>query len=124
MQRKIQIARLLLVVSFMFTIVFQFAHSFTHMTKATSYVLEHGTHDHFSEKTEITKNVFEWKEHHHSLEKCFQCEMIPHSAILPEVISFTTIDVMRVEKTQQVVIQQFTPLSHVYFSLRAPPTFV
>lgn len=124
MQRKVHISRILLVVSLMFTIVFQFAHSYTHMSKTKSYVLEHGNHNHFTEKSKVASNTFEWNENHHVLEKCFQCDVIPHVAILSEVVSWSAIDSSVLKHIQDIAIQQFTPLSHVYFSLRAPPVFV
>ena len=124
MQRKVQIARFLLVVSFMFTIVFQFTHSIGHIIKTNSYITEHHDHDHFQKKTEVTKNVLEWKEHHDVLEHCFHCEVIPHSAILPDLIQFNLFEDVQAEKVQQLVVSQFTPLSHVYFSLRAPPAVI
>jgi putative GTP pyrophosphokinase len=124
MQRKIHIARFLLVVSFMFTMVFQFVHSLEHAVNTSRYAKEHANHTHFIEKRSCAEKTFEWKVNHHSLEKCFACDMIPSTAVVADI---TSVDFLHVEinkKVQDDVVQQFIPLSHVYYSLRAPPATV
>jgi putative GTP pyrophosphokinase len=109
----------------MFTMVFQFVHSLEHAINTNRYVKEHAEHTHFTEqRSSSIAKTFEWKESHHSLEKCFACDMIPSSAVVTEITSIDFPQVEIIKKVQDVVVQQFIPLSHVYYSLRAPPTIV
>ncbi|MTG96773.1 MULTISPECIES: hypothetical protein [Myroides] len=123
MQRRINIARVLLIVAVLFTTVFQFIHSYEHVTSFISYANEHSTHAHFNEKREDSGNRLEYKVNHNELEKCFACDIIIPADTTPILeLAFSSFE--HHEKVQQEVVQTFIPLSHVYYSLRAPPVFV
>lgn len=121
MQAKKNIARILLVVAIMFTIVFQFVHSYEHIVSSVEYKREHSTHAHFTEKRGDHLDQLTFKEAHSQLDKCFVCDTILNPAITSDILSveFTTFDVAK--EVQDIVSLSIIPLSQVFFSLRAPP---
>ncbi|APA91925.1 MULTISPECIES: hypothetical protein [unclassified Myroides] len=121
MQAKKNISRILLVVAIMFTIVFQFMHSFEHIVSSVEYEKEHSTHAHFNESRGDLSDQLTFKEAHSQLDKCFVCDTILNPAITSDVLSveFITYDVAR--SVQDIVSLSIIPLSQVFFSLRAPP---
>lgn len=121
MEKRRNIARVLLVVSFMFTIVFQFIHSFEHISSFVAYEEEHSTHAHFTEHREQLSTQLEWKENHGQLDKCFACDSILVPSLSADILDITFDSFPVLEKVQEVVVNTFVPLSHVYYSLRAPP---
>ena len=73
---KRNIARILLIVSIMFTVVFQLVHTYEHIESAIVYENEHGTHDHYNNKTASLDEGFQRKEHHQKIDHCFVCDFI------------------------------------------------
>lgn len=118
------IARILLIVTIMFTVIFQLVHTYEHIESAIVYENEHGTHDHYINKATALDEGFQWKEHHQEAEHCFVCDFILNKAILPskQDIALTATEIE--SKVQNEVILRFIPLSHVYYSLRAPPALI
>lgn len=105
----------------MFTIVFQFVHSYEHISASFEYEKEHSTHTHFTEKRGDHTNQITFTETHSQLDKCFVCDTILNPAITTDILSidFSTYEVAM--EVQSLISLSVTPLSHVYFSLRAPP---
>ncbi len=124
MQRKKNIARILLMVAFMFTIVFQFIHSYEHVLSSVTYEKEHASHAHFHEKRNDNGNVLQLKSYHSQLDKCFACDVIITPYIQADILEVDFINFELSQKVQDLAVLEFTPLSHVYFSLRAPPAIV
>ncbi|TDS65291.1 hypothetical protein [Myroides indicus] len=121
MQRKNYIARVLLLVAFMFTIVFQFTHSYSHILSSVLYENEHSTHAHFNEKREDTGKTLEWKEKHSPIEKCFACNFILNPCLSVDIEQIVFYNYETIRKVQDAISERFIPLSHIYYSLRAPP---
>lgn len=121
MQRKKNIARILLVVSVLFTIVFQFVHSYEHLVSTVRYEREHSTHAHFNEKRSDSTEQLTFKEVHDQLDQCFACDTILNQAILSELFSFDFSQFKVIKEVQDFVSLRVIPLSQIYFSLRAPP---
>ncbi|MEK6450436.1 MULTISPECIES: hypothetical protein [Myroides] len=124
MQRKKNIARILLMVAFMFTIVFQFVHSYEHIFSSSTYEKEHSSHAHFHEKRSDNGHTLQLKEHHGQLEKCFACDVIITPYIQADIMEVDFVNFELSQKVQDLAILEFIPLSHVYYSLRAPPANV
>ncbi len=124
MEIKKNIARILLVVSVMFTIIFQLVHTYEHIESTIAYENEHASHDQCMTKTTTDIKDFQWKEHHQQMDHCFACDFILNTAILPSSQDFDLTPVEVATKVQDEVILHFIPLSHVYYSLRAPPALV
>lgn len=124
MRKRNCIARILLLVAFMFTIVFQFTHSYSHILSGILYEKEHSTHTHFTEKREDSNKKLEWKDAHSALEKCFSCDFVLNPSLVAaiEEVDFYNCEV--VKKVQDISSQRFIPLSQIYYSLRAPPFLV
>ncbi|MEC4113016.1 hypothetical protein [Myroides pelagicus] len=123
MRERKNIAGVLLIVTIMFTMVFQFIHSYEHIATFISYEKEHGTHAHFHEQRGDSKVALEYKVNHNDIEKCFACDtLIPANTVA--IYTFSPNLFLSIEKVQSEVIDTFTPLSHVYYSLRAPPVIV
>ena len=123
MSRKKMIARILLVVAFLFTTVFQLIHSYQHISTAVAYENEHRTHAHYTEKRVDYGGVQLTEDHSHS-DHCFVCDSIPTSGLAPVQIEWQSMAFQTIQQVQEDVTLLFTPLSHVYFSLRAPPAVV
>lgn len=121
MRKRNYIAKILLVVALMFTMVFQFTHSYSHILSGVLYEQGHSSHAHFTEKREDSGKTLEWKTKHSSAEKCFACDFVLNPSIVTAIedISFYNFEV--VKKAQDLLSQCFIPLSHIYYSLRAPP---
>lgn len=124
MQGKKNIARILLVVAFMFTIVFQFIHSYEHILSSVIYEKEHASHAHFHEKRSDHGSALQLTEHHGQLDKCFACDVIITPCIQANILEVDFVNFELSQKVQDLAILEFTPLSHIYFSLRAPPAVV
>ncbi|WP_410878208.1 DUF2946 domain-containing protein [Myroides sp. DW712] len=114
------IARVLLVVAFLFTTVFQLVHSYQHISTAVAYEQEHRSHAHYTENRSDRNGVQLTEDHGHT-DHCFVCDSIPTSGLEPVYVEWQSIVYQTIEQSQEVVILLFTPLSHVYYSLRAPP---
>lgn len=124
MRKRNYIARVLLLVAFMFTFIFQFTHSYSHILSSVLYENEHSTHAHFNENREDSGKSMGWKEKHSSTEKCFACDFIlnPYLSTDIEQVVFYNYEVT--QKAQNTVNKHFKPLYRVYYSLRAPPSAV
>ncbi|MGS4346293.1 DUF2946 domain-containing protein [Myroides odoratus] len=114
------IARVLLVVAFLFTTVFQLVHSYQHISTAVAYEQEHRSHAHYTEDRSDQNGVQLTEDHGH-IDHCFVCDSIPTSGLEPVYIEWQSIVYQTIEQTQEATTLLFTPLSHVYYSLRAPP---
>ncbi|MBB1139516.1 DUF2946 domain-containing protein [Myroides sp. WP-1] len=117
------IARILLVVAFMFTTVFQLVHSYQHISTAVAYENEHRTHAHYTEGRGENSSVQLIEDHGH-VDHCFACDSIPTSGLEPVYVEWQSISYQTTQQVQEEVTLLFTPLSHVYYSLRAPPVLV
>ena len=117
------IARVLLVVAFLFTTVFQLVHSYQHISIAVAYEQEHHTHAHYTEGRSDYGGVQLTEDHSH-MEHCFACDFIPTSGLEPVQIEWHAVANQTIQEVQEEVTLLFTPLSHVYYSLRAPPVLV
>ncbi|WP_413511220.1 DUF2946 domain-containing protein [Myroides odoratus] len=117
------IARILLVVAFLFTTVFQLVHSYQHISAAVAYEQEHRTHAHYIEKRGSDTSSQLTEDHSHS-DHCFACDSIPTSGLVPIQIEWQSVVYQTIQEVQEEKILLFTPLSHVYYSLRAPPVTV
>ncbi|MGG5505830.1 MULTISPECIES: DUF2946 family protein [unclassified Myroides] len=117
------IARILLVVAFMFTTVFQLVHSYQHISTAVAYESEHRTHAHYTEGRG-NNNSAQFIEDHGHVDHCFVCDSIPTSGLEPVYMEWQGIAYQTIQQVQEEMTLLFTPLSHVYYSLRAPPVFV
>lgn len=122
MQAKKNIARILLVVAIMFTVVFQFVHSYEHIAASFEYEKEHSTHAHFTEKRAEHTSQITFTEKHSQLDKCFVCDTILNPAITTDILSFDFMSFDIVKAVQDVVSLSVVTLSQIFFSLRAPPT--
>ncbi len=120
MSRKKMIARILLVVAFLFTTVFQLFHSYQHISTAIAYENEHRTHAHFSESRGDYGGVQLTEDHSHA-DHCFACDSIPTSGLEPIQVEWQCLTYQTIQEVQEEVVFRFTPLAHVYYSLRAPP---
>jgi len=120
MSRKKLIARVLLVVAFLFTTVFQLVHSYQHISIAVTYEQEHSTHIHYTESRNDQKEVQLTEDHSHP-NHCFACDSIPTSGLEPVYMEWQAMVYQTIQEKQEEVTLSFTPLSHVYYSLRAPP---
>ena len=114
------IARVLLVVAFLFTTVFQLVHSYQHISTAVAYEQEHHTHAHYTENRRDQKGA-QLTENHSHIDHCFACDSIPTSGLEPVHLEWQAMVYQTIHETQEAVTLLFTPLSHVYYSLRAPP---
>ncbi|WP_230848037.1 DUF2946 family protein [Myroides odoratus] len=123
MSRKKMIARVLLVVAFLFTTVFQLVHSYQHISTAVAYEQEHHTHAHYTEGRSDHGGVQLTEDHSH-MDHCFACDFIPTSGLEPVQMEWHTVAYQTIQEVQEEVTLLFTPLSHVYYSLRAPPVWV
>ncbi|MGQ8867929.1 DUF2946 family protein [Myroides sp. TSA_177.3] len=123
MSRKKMIARVLLVVAFLFTTVFQLVHSYQHISTAVAYEQEHRTHAHYTEGRSDHGGVQLTEDHSH-MDHCFACDFIPTSGLEPVQMEWHTVAYQTIQEVQEEVTLLFTPLSHVYYSLRAPPVWV
>lgn len=121
MEIKRNIARLLLIVSVMFTIVFQLVHTYEHIESTISYEKEHGSHDQCMKQSTTVNKDFQWKEHHQKMDHCFACDFILTPSIVPAPLDWQFVSYEITQKVQEDVILSFVPLAHVYYSLRAPP---
>lgn len=123
MSRKKMIARILLVVAFLFTTVFQLVHSYQHISTAVAYEQEHRTHSHYEEERD-DYGIVQLTENHNHADHCFVCDSIPTSGLEPIQVTWQSMVYQTSQEVQEDVILFFTPLSHVYYSLRAPPVNV
>ncbi|MBB1148557.1 MULTISPECIES: DUF2946 domain-containing protein [unclassified Myroides] len=117
------IARILLVVAFMFTTVFQLVHSYQHISTAVAYENEHRTHAHYSE-SRVDHGGLQFTEDHSHTDHCFVCDSIPTSGLAPIQMEWQSITYQTSQEVQAEVVLRFVPLAHVYYSLRAPPVLV
>lgn len=123
MERKKNIARILLVVAVLFTTVFQLVHSYQHISSAVAYELEHESHTACKEKTSLNNGV-QLTENHNHQEHCFACDFIPTSGLEAAQLDVQFTTYQTIQKVQEGVQFKFVPLAHVYYSLRAPPVMV
>lgn len=124
MQRKKNISKFLFVVALLFTVVFQFVHTLSHAFNdhKTITLLELNLAENFSED-DHSHTVAEWHTDH-QIEKCFACDFFLSPFITTEVLVYDLFDVQVITKAQDLVSLSVIPLSQIYYSLRAPPTFI
>ena len=124
MQKKRFIAQILLGVALLFTTLFQLFHSYEHFVAAGAYEHEHSSHRHYTESRHDFSGHVEWKEDHGFLDKCFECDFILTSYLLPDTIAFVVSLPFYFEDVFLFTSQNIVPVSAYTFSLRGPPFYV
>ena len=109
----------------MFSMVFHFVHSATHIfnSQSFSHEMEGELEDHHSH------GVLEWNKKNTqaewlsatSVEKCFVCDSFLSPFITTDVLSFELVQYQILDKVQTIKGQSYATLNFIYFSLRAPP---
>ena len=115
------ISRILLAFACMFIFVFQGMHTIEHTLSIKEYQSTHGTHEHFTQSRNDSSE-FQWQEDHGYLDHCFVCDNMLSPLILSSTLELEQLKLEQILKKQQLDCERFTKLSHIYFSLRAPPS--
>lgn len=112
----------------MFTVVFHFVHSVSHISSSlsiTHQIEEELAFEHAHASVDVTKDGAQPTWHMStSIDKCFVCDSFLSPFISTDIVSFETYSFSVFAKVQLVKAQEYTSLSLIYFSLRAPPLFV
>lgn len=112
----------------MFTVVFHFVHSVSHISNSLSFthqIEEELAFEHTHASVDMTKDDAQptWQKST-SIDKCFVCDSFLSPFISTASVSFEVYHYPIFEKVQTVKVQEYPSLSFIYFSLRAPPLFV
>lgn len=99
----------------LFAILFQSAHSFSHLA-------EEFTHDHCHHKYDISKTEFTHA--HHDFDHCFACEFTFSSYLSTEFFSFSFTNIHKTVTPIAVKTAKPIVFSGSQFALRAPPAFL
>ncbi|MCG2610182.1 hypothetical protein LZZ90_01525 [Flavobacterium sp. SM15] len=115
MNKKLQNLSLSLLISILFAILFQSAHSFEHLAK--QFTQEHCDHKYDPSKTEFTHS-------HHNFDDCFVCEFSFSNYIPVEFFSFSFHQTPVAKSLMFFNSEKPIVFSGSFFSLRAPPCFI
>ena len=112
----------------MFTVVFHFVHSVSHISSSlsiTHQIEEELTFEHTHAFVDVAKDGTQPTWHKStSIDKCFVCDSFLSPFISADIVGLEAYVFSVFEKIQTVKSQVYPSLSLIYFSLRAPPLAV